>query len=154
MSLWRRACSLFTLQLFYIISTQYNQTLGYFGHRIGVEYLRLEHTNLTLSNTKRGTNLGALVVPFDQTCHPLDAYIVTSRKPVFAGGLSNAKAWSYYYCILFLWLRLKRTPFFIWGLMHFCISRPLSFLVTGRDKGGRIKNTKGIQIPDAKLSDL
>ena len=41
------------------------------GHRIGVEYLRSEHTNLTLSSTKRGTDLGALVVPFDHTCHPL-----------------------------------------------------------------------------------
>ena len=38
---------------------------------IGVEYLRSEHTNLTLSNTKRGTDLGTLVVPFDQTFHPL-----------------------------------------------------------------------------------
>ena len=38
---------------------------------IEVEYLRSEHTSLTLSNTKRGTDLGTLVVPFDQTFHPL-----------------------------------------------------------------------------------
>ena len=29
------------------------------------------HKNLTLSNTKRETDLGMLVVPFDQTFHPL-----------------------------------------------------------------------------------
>ena len=38
---------------------------------IGVEHLRSEHINLTLSNIKRGTDLGMLVVPFDQTFHPL-----------------------------------------------------------------------------------
>ena len=37
---------------------------------IGVEYHRSTF-NLTLSNNKRGTDLGALVVPFDQTFHPL-----------------------------------------------------------------------------------
>ena len=29
------------------------------------------NTSLTLSNTKRGTDLGTLAVPFDQTFHPL-----------------------------------------------------------------------------------
>ena len=38
---------------------------------IEVEYLRSERISLTLSNTKRGTDLGTLVVPFDQTFHPL-----------------------------------------------------------------------------------
>ena len=38
---------------------------------IEVEYLSSEHTSLTLFNTKRGTNLGTLVVPFDQIFHPL-----------------------------------------------------------------------------------
>ena len=40
-------------------------------HKIGVDYLRSEHTNLTLSNTKWGTDLGMLVVPFDQSFHQL-----------------------------------------------------------------------------------
>ena len=40
-----------------------------FVHRIGVEYLRSEHTNLTSSNTKWGTDLGTLVVPFEQTIY-------------------------------------------------------------------------------------
>ena len=40
----------------------------------GVEHLRLEHTNLTLSNIKWGTDLGTLVVLFDQTFHPLHKY--------------------------------------------------------------------------------
>ena len=40
-----------------------------FGHKkTGVENLRSEHTK---SNTKRGTDLGTLVVPFDKTFHPL-----------------------------------------------------------------------------------
>ena len=38
---------------------------------IGVEFLRSDHTNLTLSNTKLGTDLGMLVVQLDQTFHPL-----------------------------------------------------------------------------------
>ena len=37
---------------------------------IGVKNLSTS-TCLTLSNTKRGTDLGTLVVPFDQTFHPL-----------------------------------------------------------------------------------
>ena len=40
-------------------------------HKIGVDYLRSEHTNLTLSNTKWGTDLGMLVVRFDQSFHQL-----------------------------------------------------------------------------------
>ena len=36
-----------------------------------VEYLRSEHTNLTLSNTKQGTDVGTLEVPFEQTFHLL-----------------------------------------------------------------------------------
>ena len=32
-------------------------------------------TCLTLSNTKRGTDLGTLVVPLDQTFHPLHLYL-------------------------------------------------------------------------------
>ena len=38
---------------------------------IRIEYLRLEHINLTLSNTTRRMDLGTLVVPFDQTFYPL-----------------------------------------------------------------------------------
>ena len=41
---------------------------------IGVEHLRSEHINLTLSNTKRGMDLGTLVVPLDQTFHPLNVF--------------------------------------------------------------------------------
>ena len=39
--------------------------------KTGDRSLRLEHKDLTLSNTKWGTDLGTLVVPFDQTFHLL-----------------------------------------------------------------------------------
>ena len=42
---------------------------------IGVEYPRSKHIYLTLSNNKRGTELGMLVVPLDQTFHPLHLWI-------------------------------------------------------------------------------
>ena len=46
-----------------------------FGHRIEVKHLRSEHKNLTLTNIKPGMNFGRLVVPFDQTRHPLHIII-------------------------------------------------------------------------------
>ena len=37
-------------------------------------FLERQNTCLTLSNTKRGTDLGTLVVPFNQTFHPLHIF--------------------------------------------------------------------------------
>ena len=37
-------------------------------------------TCLTLSTTKGGTDLGTLVVPFDQTCHPLYKWHMDMNK--------------------------------------------------------------------------
>ena len=51
---------------------------------IGVEHLRSEHINLTLSKTKRRMDIGTLVVPFDQTFHPL--HISRSSKIGPIGG--------------------------------------------------------------------
>ena len=38
---------------------------------IEAEYLRSEHICLTLTNTKRGTDLGTQVILLEQTFHPL-----------------------------------------------------------------------------------
>ena len=64
-----------------------------FGHRIGIEYLSLEHTNLILFNTKQGTDLGTLVVSFDQTFHLLHVYCFfnLNMKVNFFGVLPTGK---------------------------------------------------------------
>ena len=49
---------------------------------IGIEHLRTEHIKLTLSNTKRGTDLGTLVVPFDQTIDVTYSWI---QLPIMIG---------------------------------------------------------------------
>ena len=49
-----------------------------FEHRIGVEYLRSKDTNLTLSNTKQGTDLGA----FDQTFHLLHVWLSSVKEKI------------------------------------------------------------------------
>ena len=47
---------------------------------MGVEHLRSEYINLTLSNTKQGTDLGVVVVPFEQTFYPLHTWSVNPPK--------------------------------------------------------------------------
>ena len=48
-------------------------------------------TCLTLFNTKRGTDLGTLVVPFDQTFHPLHVYTLDISGSKTLRDLANMK---------------------------------------------------------------